>query len=158
MENESQVEAGKHELVLTRVFDAPRELVFRAWIEEEQLAQWWGPQMFTNPVCRLDVRPGGSITIDMRAPDGTVYPMKGTFHQVVEPEVIIFTSSALEDEEGRPGLEVLNTVRFFEQGGKTRLTLHARVVRATPEAAEALAGMEEGWRQSLDKLERLLSD
>jgi len=73
MTNEEQ------ELVLTRVFDAPRELVFKAWTDPKHVAQWWGPHGFTNPVCELDLRPGGAILIHMRGPDGVVYPMTGTY-------------------------------------------------------------------------------
>lgn len=142
----------ERELVITRIFDAPRELVFKAWTDPKHVAQWWGPKDFTNPVCELDVRPGGALLIHMRGPDGVVYPMKGVFHEIAEPERLVFTSSAFEDEAGNPQLEVLNTVTFVEQGGKTKLTLQAVVVRSTPEVAAALAGMEEGWNQSLDKL------
>ena len=85
-----------HELVLTRVFDAPRELVFKAWTDAKRVAQWWGPHQFTNPVCELDARPGGAIRIHMRGPDGTVYPMTGVYQEVVEPERIVFTSAALD--------------------------------------------------------------
>jgi uncharacterized protein YndB with AHSA1/START domain len=67
----------EQELVLTRVFDAPRELVFKVWTDPKHLARWWGPRGFTNPVCELDLRPGGAILIHMRGPDGTVYPMTG---------------------------------------------------------------------------------
>ncbi len=144
-------------LVITRVFDAPRELVFKAWTDPKHMAQWWGPKGFTNPVCELDARPGGAIRIDMRGPDGVVYPMKGVFHEIVEPERLVFTSTAFEDEEGNPKLQVLNTITFAEQGGKTKLTLQAVVVRSAPEVAAALAGMEEGWKQSLDKLAEWLA-
>src|SRR3982074_2584510 len=82
------------EIVLTRVFDAPRELVFQAWIEPKRMAEWWGAHRFTNPAWELDVSPGGAIRIDMRGPDGVVYPMKGVFHEIVEPERLVFTSSA----------------------------------------------------------------
>jgi uncharacterized protein YndB with AHSA1/START domain len=143
------------EVVLTRVFDAPRALVFKAWTDPLQLANWWGPKGFTNPVCELDVRPSGGIRIDMTGPDGAVYPMKGVFHEVVEPERLVFTSTAFEDEQGRPRLEVLNTVTFAEHGGQTKLTLRAVVVKSTPELAAALAGMEEGWGQSLERLAEL---
>lgn len=68
------------------------------------------------------------------------------------PRVGVFTSGAIEDEHGVPGLEVLTTVRFFEQGQQTRLTVEAKVLRATPAAAQALAGMEPGWLQQLDRL------
>ncbi len=144
-------------LVITRVFDAPRELVFKAWTDPKHVAQWWGPKGFTNPVCELDVRPGGAIRIDMRGPDGVLYPMKGVFHEIVEPARLVVTTSALEDEEGNPQLEVLTTVTFAEHNGKTKLTLQAVVVTAAPAAAGALAGMEQGWRQSLDRLAEYLA-
>src|SRR5216684_3873158 len=140
------------ELALTRVFDAPRELVFKVWTDPKQVAQWWGPRGFTNPVGELDSRPGGAIRIHMRGPDGTVYPMTGVFQEIVEPERLIFTSAAL-DEKGHPLFEVLNTVTFAEQGGKTTLTLQARVVQSTAAAAPYLEGMEAGWTQSLERLE-----
>lgn len=80
------------------------------------------------------------------------YPTTGVFHEVVAPERLVFTTSAFADEVGHPGLEVLNTVTFAELDGKTHLTLHAVVVKSVPAVAGALAGMEEGWSQSLDKL------
>ncbi len=139
------------ELVLTRVFDAPRELVFKAWTDPKRVAQWWGPQGFTNPVCELDARPGGAIRIHMRGPDGTVYPMTGVYREVIEPERLVFTSAAL-DEKGNPMFEVLTTVTFAEQGGKTKQILRARVIKSTAQAAPYLAGMEAGWTQSLERL------
>ncbi len=145
-------------LVITRVFDAPRELVFKVWTDPKHMAQWWGPKGFTNPVCELDARPGGAIRIDMRGPDGVTYPMGGVFHEIVEPERLVFTASAFQDEEGNPQLEVLNTVTFAELGGKTKLTLQAVVVKSAPAVAAALAGMEEGWRQSLDRLAEHLAN
>jgi uncharacterized protein YndB with AHSA1/START domain len=72
--------------------------------------------------------------------------------EIVTPERLVMTSDALEDENGNPQLEVRTTITFAEHGGKTKLTLHAVVLKATPEAATALAGMEEGWNQSLDRL------
>jgi uncharacterized protein YndB with AHSA1/START domain len=139
------------ELITTRIFDAPREVVFRAWTDPERLKRWWGPKNFTNPVCEVDVRPGGAIRIHMRAPDGVIYPMTGTFHEVVEPERLVFTSSAL-DNHGEPLFEILNTVTFAEEGGKTKLTLRATVSKVRGEAAPHLAGMEQGWSMTLDRL------
>jgi len=139
------------ELITTRVFDAPRELVFQAWTDPERLARWWGPKGFTNPVCEVDVRPGGAIRIHMRAPDGTVYPMTGVFREVSEPEKLVFTSSAL-DQNGQPMFEILNTVTFAAEGDTTKLTVHARVTNPKPGAAQHLAGMEQGWSLSLDRL------
>jgi uncharacterized protein YndB with AHSA1/START domain len=157
-ENSSVIQMAEQELTFTRVFDAPRSLVFKAWTEPERMKQWWGPHRFTNPVCELDVRPGGSIRVHMRGPDGTVYPMGGVFREIVEPERLVFTTTALHDASGEPQLETLNTVTFIERNGKTTLTLHTRVIKATPAAAFALAGMEEGWSQSLERLTNLLSD
>jgi len=145
-------ETAERELVMERIFDAPRELVFKAWTDPKHVAQWWGPKGFTNPVCELDVRPGGALLIHMRGPDGVVYPTKGVFHEIVEPERLVFTTSAFEDDQGNPQLEVLNTVTFAELGGKTKLRLHAVVVKSAPAVEAALAGMEEGWSQSLDRL------
>ena len=146
----------EHELVVTRVFDAPRELVFKAWTDPKIVAQWWGPHRFTNPVCELDPRPGGAIRIHMRGPDGTVYPMTGVYQEVVEPERIVFTSAAL-DASGNAMFEVLTTVTFAEEGGKTKQILRTRVIKSTPEAPRYLAGMEAGWTQSLERLTAYLA-
>jgi uncharacterized protein YndB with AHSA1/START domain len=143
-----------HDLVLTRVFDAPREVVFKAWTDPARVEQWWGPKGFTNPRCEVDARAGGSIRIDMRGPDGTVYPMSGTFREIVEPERLVFVSAAL-DENGHPKFEVLTTVTFADEGEKTKLTLHATVSKVTAAAAPHLAGMNAGWNQSLDRLASL---
>jgi uncharacterized protein YndB with AHSA1/START domain len=143
------------DLTITRVFAAPRGLVFQAWTDPKRLAKWWGPHYFTNPVCEVDVREGGAIRIHMRGPEGTVYPMTGVFHEVFAPERLVFTSTPL-DENGDPLFEILNTVVFEEQGEKTRLTLHARVLSATDQAAQYLDGMEEGWTQSLERLAEVL--
>ena len=145
------MESSEWDLVMTRVFDAPRELVFKAWTETKQVTQWWGPKGFTNPVCELDVRAGGAIRIHMRAPNGVVYPMTGVFEEIVEPERLVFVSSAL-DEKGNSMFDVLNTVLFAEQADKTKLTLQARVIRATALAPQYLKGMEAGWIQTLDRL------
>jgi uncharacterized protein YndB with AHSA1/START domain len=145
-------EAVSHpDLVLTRIFEAPRALVFKAWTDRDRLARWWGPKNFTNPVCEIDPRPGGAIRIHMPAPDGVVYPMSGVFHEIVAPERLVFTSVAL-DGDGAPMFEILNTVTFAEHEGKTTLTLRAHVSQTTAAAPRHLAGMEMGWSQSLDRL------
>jgi len=150
MANETQ------ELVLTRVFDAPRELVFKAWTDPKCVREWWGPHGFTNPVCELDARPGGAIRIHMRGPNGIVYPMTGVYQEVVEPERLVFISSAL-DADGHPMFDILNTVTFVEQDGKTKQTVRARVIKMTPQAPPYLAGMEQGWTQTLERLEAYLA-
>jgi uncharacterized protein YndB with AHSA1/START domain len=142
--------SGK-EIVITRVFDAPRTLVFKAWTDPKQLAQWWGPRGFTNPRCEIDVRPGGLIRIDMRAPNGTVYPMAGVYLEIVEPERLTYTSGAL-DEKGSQLFEFLHTVTFAEKSGKTTLTIKSRVVKTTAAAAKYIGGFEAGMTQSLERL------
>jgi uncharacterized protein YndB with AHSA1/START domain len=154
----SQTQANKHEVLLTRIIDAPRALVYKAWTDPQHMARWWGPHYFTNPVCELDVRPGGTILIHMRGPDGVVYPMKGVFLEVVEPERLVFSAGALEDETGSPLLEDLTTVTFAEHEGKTLLTVHGVITKAAPGSEGALAGMEDGWSQSLDRLADLLAN
>jgi uncharacterized protein YndB with AHSA1/START domain len=146
----------EHELVLTHVVNAPRELVFKVWTDPKHVAQWWGPRGFTNPVCELDLRPGGAILIHMRSPDGIVYPMTGVFQEVVPPERLVFTSAAL-DSDGNPMFEVLTTVTFAEEGGKTKQILRARVIKKTAQAAPYIAGMEQGWTQSLERLAAYVS-
>jgi len=148
--------AATREITITRMFDPSRALVWRAWVEREHLAQWWGPRQFTNPVCELDVRVGGAMRIDMRAPDGTVYPMTGTFTEIVEPSRLVFTAVA-RDHAGNALLEAHTIVTFEDLGGKTRLTVHARGVGIAPIAPQMLAGMEAGWSQSLDKLAELVA-
>src|ERR1700739_5045499 len=96
-------EFAEREVIITRIFDAPRELVFKAWTDPKHVAQWWGPKGFTNPVCELDVRVGGAIRIHMRSPDGSVYPMKGEFREIVPPERLRFTHIA-RDAARKPPL------------------------------------------------------
>lgn len=146
-----QVERKGDELTITRVLNAPRALVFRVWTDPHHLALWWGPKGFTNPVCEIDLRPGGAIRIHMRGPDGTVYPMTGEYSEIVEPERLVFISAAL-DKEGSPLFEVVTTVTFVEIGNSTKLIMHASASKIRPEGAPHVAGMEEGWKQSLVRL------
>jgi uncharacterized protein YndB with AHSA1/START domain len=140
-------------LVLERTFDAPRELVFRAWTDPAHVERWWGPHGFTNPRCEWDARPGGRIHIDMRGPDGTIYPMPGEFHEVVAPERLVFSSSAVDG-----ALQVVTTVTFADAGEKTKMRMEAIVVHVAPEASFALQGMAEGWKQTLEKLDADLEE
>jgi uncharacterized protein YndB with AHSA1/START domain len=156
--NRARIDATepKWDLVITRVFDASRERVFKAWTDTAHVAQWWGPKGFTNPVCEMDVRVGGVIRIHMRAPDGVVYPMTGVFQEISEPDRLVFVSTAL-DEKGDSMFDILNTVLFANQQGRTVLTLQARVIRTTAQAPQYLQGMEAGWTQSLDRLAEKLA-
>jgi uncharacterized protein YndB with AHSA1/START domain len=146
----------EREVIITRVFDAPRPLVFKMWTDPRHLMVWWGPKGFTNPVCEVDARVGGAWRIVMRAPNGEEYPCGGVYREIVEPERVVFTNIAT-DKDGSPVLDGLTTVTFAELGGKTKLTLQARAVAVVPYAAAYLEGMEAGWTQSLQRLAELLA-
>jgi uncharacterized protein YndB with AHSA1/START domain len=154
MGNSSVLVAGLLEVSLTRRIAAAPEFVFQAWIDAKHLAKWWGPRGFTNPICVVDARVGGAIRIDMCAPDGTVYPMTGRFVDIDRPHRLVFTTVAL-DGEGEPMFEVLNTVIFNAVDEGTEISLVARVTSTTPAAPQYLAGMSQGWSQSLDRLAAL---
>ncbi|PWT74832.1 MAG: SRPBCC domain-containing protein [Bacteroidetes bacterium] len=145
-------ESSKIELVLTRIYHAPRALLFKAWTDSRLLSKWWGPKDFTNPICIIDPYRGGLLFINMTAPDGTQYPTNGVIHEISPPDRLVFATTGFEDEIGRPLLQVLNTVSFAGLKRKTKLTLHVVVVKAGPEIKFALDGMDEGWNQSLDRL------
>ena len=147
-------------LTTSRVFDAPREVVYHAWTDPKQLAKWFPPEHFSAPVCELDVRPGGVLRIQMRGDDdagelaGLVFPGKGVYREVVPNERLSFTFEG--EGEGSPPPAILMTVIFEDQGRKTKVTIH--------QTAETVAGYEElkksgateGLRQSLNKLSTLL--
>ena len=147
---------AEREITITRTFDAPRALVFKAWTDPAHLAQWWGPKGFTNPVCVINARVGGALRIHMRGPDGSIYPMKGEIREIVEPERLVFTNIAV-DQAGNHIIEGFTTVTFAEEGGKTKLTLHTRGGAVAEKAVAYLKGMEVGWTQSLDRLEALVT-
>jgi uncharacterized protein YndB with AHSA1/START domain len=149
--NESKTELPTREVVITRLFDAPRALVFKAWIDPKHLAMWWGPHKFTNPVCKVDARVGGAWHIVMRGPDGAEYPCGGIYREIVEPERLVFTNDAV-DKEGNVIIAGLTTVTFADEDGKTKLTLRTRGTAKVDYAAAYLQGMEAGWTQSLEKL------
>ena len=140
------------DLEITRVLNAPRDLVWKAWTDPKHLAQWWGPHGFSNPRCEVDPRKGGAIRIDMKGPDGTIYPASGTFEEIVPPERIAFTMTPLDDD-GEPLFETLTTITLDAIGNKTALSLAVRVLSRKEGAATFLAGMSEGWTQSLERLE-----
>jgi len=134
-------------LVITRVFDAPRETVFRAWTEPARLVRWWGPKDFTIPEYKMDVRPGGAWRTVMRSPRGERHSVQGVFREIVAPERLVFTW-AWEDEHGKPGHETVVAVEFRARGDKTELTLTHSVF----ENAKSRDAHKSGWSSSLDCL------
>jgi len=142
----------EREVVITRVFDVPREMVFAAWTDAKQLERWWGPKDFTNPVCECDARVGGKWNIVMRQWTGAEYPCGGVYREIVPPERLAFTNNAT-DPAGNVVIEGFTQVDFAEHaGGKTLLTLTTRAKVFDEKMLAALAGMHAGWSQSLDKL------
>ena len=146
---------GEGTVVITRVFDAPRALVWKAWTDPVMLAQWFGPRGFTASVPELDAQVGGLLRIVMHGPDGNDYPMKGVFTEVRAPERLVFSNIAI-DNDGNHLLEGETTVTLTERDGKTTMTMTSHAVGLVPIAPQMLAGMEEGWTQSIDKLAELV--
>lgn len=152
-------QAAAQTLVLTRTFNAPRDLVFKAWTQPQQVMRWWGPKGFTTPICRIELRLGGVFRTCMRSPDGKDFWSQGAYHEIDEPNRIVF-SDAFADDQGntvsprRYGMsddwptETIVTVSFSEHAGKTRLTLQHWPLK--PGAERDMC--QQGWNESLDKL------
>lgn len=138
------------DLVISRTFLAPRALVWQAWTDPVHIVKWWGPHRYTTPRAEIDLRPGGAIRMDMQGPHGGISPIVGRVDEAVAPERLV-TTTRLE-QDGVVLFEVQHTVTFEQRDDQTRVTLRAHVLRATDAAAGALAGMDEGWNQSLDRL------
>ncbi len=154
----SDVEAtatSDREIVITRVIDAPRKLVFRAWTEPEQVKQWWGPNGFTTTIHEMEVVPGGVWRFIMHGPDGTDYDNKVEYIEVVPPERLVFAhGSGVEDDPGR----FQSTVTFAEQDGKTLLTMRALFDSAAArDQAVKEIGAVEGGNQTLARLAEYLA-
>ncbi len=153
----------KKDLVITRIFNAPRALVWKAWTEPESMMRWWGSKGFTSLFSRIDLRVGGEYLNCMRSPDGKDLWSKGVYREIVAPERLVMTDS-FADENGKTvpathygmskdfPLEMVITVSFEELDGKTKLTLrHAGI----PSGADSEAARQ-GWNEFFDKLAEYL--
>ena len=149
----ASIDTAERELVVTRLIDAPRALVFRAWTQPEHIARWWGPQGFTTIGCDMDIRIGGRFRCGMRSPEGTDYWKVGVYREIVEPERLVFTF-AWEDGEGKPSHQTLVTVTFAERGDKTELTLRQAVF----ETVEARNSHHRGWTSTLQRFAEYLAE
>jgi len=162
--NNPTTEPHAQALVIERVFDAPRELVWKAWTEPEPFMRWWGPKGFTTPVCKIDFRVGGVWLNCMRSPEGQDFWSTGVYREIVEPGRIVTTDS-FADPDGDPvpashygitedvPLEMLITVTFDEHEGKTKMTLRHEGLPA----GEMRDGAGQGWNESFDKLAETLA-
>lgn len=169
MQDETTAASTRTELVLTRVFDAPRELVFAAWTKPEHLANWWGNHGFATRVAACDLRPGGVLHYSQTGPNGVEQWGKFTYHEVQAPERLRFTS-AFSDPEGNTvrapfstdwPLEIMNTITLSEENGKTTLVMRGGPHNAT--AAEwqlftsARGSIQQGLGGTLDRLDAHLA-
>lgn len=144
-----------HELVLTRLLDAPRAALYRCWTDPALLSQWFAPAPLTTDIITLDVRPGGASEIVMRDPQGAEYPANGVYLELVENERIVTTDaySAGWVPSAKPFMTAIIT--FADEGGKTRYTAVARHWNAADRKAHEEMGFHEGWGQCADQLEAL---
>jgi uncharacterized protein YndB with AHSA1/START domain len=166
-----QVAVADRAVTLTRWYDAPREHVWAAWTDPAQLAQWWGPNDFTTPVVRTDLRTGGALRIVMRSPDGRDYPIVGEFLEIEPPTRLVFTDLADElpadwhaeldrqrppETRGRP-LRIVVTVTFEERDGGTLLTIANAFESDGERDAVMRLGAADGWAEMLEKLDKLFT-
>lgn len=161
--------AAAKEFAVAREFDAPRDLVWKAWTETDRLSRWWGPKGFTMLSCTIDLRPGGVFHYGMRAPDGGTMWGKWVFREIAAPERLVFLSS-FSNEKGETTrapfsadwpLEVHSTLTLAESAGRTVVTMRGRPHGATDAERrlfESFFGsMRQGWGGTLDQLEAYLS-
>ena len=152
-------ESTLNEIVVTRVFDAPRELVWKAWTEPERMKLWWGPAVFTAPVCKIDLRVGGKYLFCMRSPQGQDYWNTGVYREIVPPSRLVYIDN-FADEQGNivsashyglPGdwpAQIMVTVTLEEENGKTKMTMRQQGVPSGMMSEMT----SQGWNGSFDKL------
>ena len=150
MANSGKAAISEREVVITRELNVSREIAFRMWTEQDHLRRWWGPHQFTNPICEIDARVGGTWRIVMRGPDGSEHECGGEYREVLPPEKLMFTNNVI-DLQGRIILEGLTTVTFEDRGGGTRLIVRATATAHAPIAVQMLEGMDIGWSQSIER-------
>ena len=154
----SAIPVSERELVLTRLIDAPPERVFRAWTDPALLVRWFAPLPWTTPKAELDVRPGGSSLIVMRGPDGTEFPSRGVYLEVVENRRLVFTDAYVSAWEPSEKPFFTGILTFEDEGGKTRYTARARHWTVADREAHEKMGFHEGWGKCADQLEALLAE
>jgi uncharacterized protein YndB with AHSA1/START domain len=149
--------ASDRDLVLTRIIDASRDKVFKAWTDPELLKQWFAPLPYTTPLAQVDLRPGGASLIVMRDPQGKDMPNRGVYLEVVENERRVFTDAytkAWEPSE-KPFMTVILT--FEDLGGKTKYTALVRHWTVADREAHEKMGFHQGWGQCADQLAALVA-
>jgi uncharacterized protein YndB with AHSA1/START domain len=139
-------------LVISRVFAAPREVVFKAWSSAEHIKRWFSPEGAEVSEAEVEFRPGGAIAVCMRLPDGTEHWSRGRFGEIVAPEKLTFEGEVSAGD--KPGFFVRTTVLFADEGASCRMTVEQNYEIYDQAFRSAVSGANEGWRTTLDKLER----
>ena len=149
--------SADRELVLTRLINAPREKVYRAWTDPELLKQWFAPKPYTTPIVEIDVRPGGSAYFVMRGPDGKDLPNRGVYLEVVPNEKLVSTDAYVKawEPSEKPFMTLILT--FEDEGGKTRYTARVRHWTVADREAHEKMGFHGGWGLCTDQLEALVA-
>jgi uncharacterized protein YndB with AHSA1/START domain len=152
MTNAPEIAEHEYDLVLTRLIDAPREKLYRAWTEPEIMKEWFAPKPWTTTRAETDVRPGGSSLVVMASPDGKEYPNRGVYLEVVKNERLVFTDAYTSAwvPSAKPFMTVILT--FENEGGKTRYTACVRHWTAEDKAAHEKMGFHGGWGLCTDQL------
>jgi uncharacterized protein YndB with AHSA1/START domain len=140
------------DLVLTRLIDAPRHKLFKAWTEPALLKQWFAPLPYTTPVAELDVRPGGANLIVMRGPDGNDLPNRRVYLEVLENERLVFTDAYTKAWEPSPKPFMTVILTFEDEGGQTRYTARVRHSTVADREAHEKMGFHHGWGRCADQL------
>ncbi|MFL6121731.1 SRPBCC domain-containing protein [Actinophytocola sp.] len=141
------------DLTITRVFDAPRELVFEVWTNPDQLAKWFGPTGFTAEACTVKLAEGGQWRACIRnSAEGVERWVGGVYHEIDRPARLAF-SFAWEEPKGTPGHDTLVTITFDDRDGKTEMTFHQAIF----ESVEDRDGHQDGWRSTFDDLNACLA-
>lgn len=149
------IDVAENQVVYTRVFAAPRDLVFEAWTRPEHVRRWWGPRGYTMTVCEIDLRSGGAYRFVHRGPDGNEYPFKGVYREIVPSERLVYTQ--IFDVPGLSDHELLVTVNFDERDGQTLLTGRLLFESVEDRVAAMDTGMAQGMAETLDRLEEHLA-
>jgi uncharacterized protein YndB with AHSA1/START domain len=146
------IAVSERELTITRVFNAPRSLVFNVWTQPEHFSRWLGPKDFTTIACHMNVQVGGMYRACIRSPEGNDHWMQGVYREVIEPERLVFTF-AWEDENSQPKHETLVTVIFTEQNNQTLMSFHQAIFEST----ESRNSHRSGWSECFDRLATYLT-
>jgi uncharacterized protein YndB with AHSA1/START domain len=149
--------SADRELMLTRLIDAPREKLYRAWTDATLLKQWFAPLPYTTPVAELEVRPGGSAFIVMRGPDGKDLPNRGIYLEVVPNQRLVSTDAYVKawEPSDKPFMTLILT--FEDEAGKTRYTARARHWTVADREAHEKMGFHQGWGICTDQLTALVA-